>query len=62
LAGECGLCGGKFTSWLGIDLNRHLSWIMRNWTVRLHCSNVTIELDDVYNDEKPNMIWLLLIA
>jgi hypothetical protein len=62
LAGERGLCGEKFTSWLGINLNRHLSWIVRNWTGRLHCSNVTIKLDDGYNDEKPNMIWLLLIA
>jgi hypothetical protein len=52
----------KITSWLGINSNHHLSRIVRNWTCRLHCSNVTIELDDGYNDEKPNMVWLLLIS
>jgi hypothetical protein len=33
-----------------------------NWTELLQYSNVTMELVDGYDDEKPNMMWLLLIA
>ena len=53
---------GIFTSWLGIDSNRHHSWIVSNLTKLLHRSNVTMEYKDGYMDDigkaNPDMVTI----
>jgi hypothetical protein len=42
----------NFTSWLGIDSNRHLFWIVRTVLFFLYRSNMILEHVDGYNDGK----------